>query len=332
MDETHVPYHLVNFWLLDLTASFLVFVSAWYGKISRRRITDEIGDYPITPVKEKKLAEGAQTAESFCEGSLRLLILYTIYFLTMAASVVLFQWYSFLIIFFQHITVIFCIFVTFYQWLQPRLALFVGGTFSTLWFMSGTTTFRWVLNDIVIAFFGLLVGGNVHFKSFPSLQIFLWLAVVYDVCLVKNVYQGVPSLLSAGQGEKNCETVFCKAFEISDAWELPTIFTFKLGLPEEYVYLGAGDIIIGCIVSNFSQMFFRSSKYLSATVLTYAIAIALLSQVGDEPYPALVTIVPLCSFQLVLSAILSNKTKNLFSFKCLESAKEREGHDMNILL
>ncbi|RMX60713.1 hypothetical protein pdam_00006784 [Pocillopora damicornis] len=215
MDEVRMPYHIVNFWLLDLTASFLVFVSAWYGKIKRRRIqTDEVGDYVITVVKEKKVGEGEETSESLCQGSLRRLFLYT----------------------------------------------------------------------------------------------------------------------TTGKGETNCETVFCKALELSEAWELPTIFTFKLGPREEHVYLGAGDIIIGCMVSNFSQMFFRSSKYLSATVLTYAIAIALLSQVGDEPYPALVTIVPLCSLQLVLSAILSHKTRSLLSLKCLDSEREREGHDMNILL
>lgn len=332
MDEVRMPYHIVNFWLLDLTASFLVFVSAWYGKIKRRRIqTDEVGDYVITVVKEKKVGEGEETSESLCQGSLRRLFLYTTYFVMMAASVVLFDCYPYFMIFFQHVTVIFCILITFFQWFQPRLAMFIGGTFSTLWLLSEATTFRWVLNDVIIAFFGLLV-GYLHFKNFPSLQMFLWLAVVYDVCLVKNLYLGVPSLFSAGKGETNCETVFCKAFELSEAWELPTIFTFKLGPREEHVYLGAGDIIIGCMVSNFSQMFFRSSKYLSATVLTYAVAIALLSQVGDEPYPALVTIVPLCSLQLVLSAILSHKTRSLFSLKCLDSEREPEGHDMNILL
>lgn len=315
-------YRFVNFWLMDLTASLLVLVSAWYGKITRRRIQNtEISDDVFNAVKERK--SGDETAESHCGASLLRLFLYTLYFAMTAASVVVFQSHRYVMVFVQHVTVIFCILIAFVQWFQPRMALFLGGLFSALWFMSGATTFRWVINDIVIAFFALLV-SHVHFKNFPSLQMFLWIAVVYDVCLVKTISQGLPSLFSVGQG-KFCGTVLCKAFEISDAWELPTIFTFKLGPRDGHVYLGAGDIIIGCMVSNFSQMFFRSSKYLSGTVLSYALAIALLSQVEDEPYPALVTIVPLCSFQLVVSAILSRKARRLFSFQCLESAGERGG-------
>ena len=149
---------------------------------------------------------------------------------------------------------------------------------------------------------------------------FLWLAVAYDICLVNTLSRGLPSLFSAG----GCDTLLCNAFEINNEWELPTIFTFKIGPREGHVFLGAGDIIIGCMVANFSQMFFRSSKYLSGTVLSYALAIALLSRVEEEPYPALVTIVPLCSCQLIVSAILSRKARRLFSFKCLES-KEAVG-------
>lgn len=80
---------------------------------------------------------------------------------------------------------------------------------------------------------------------------FLWLVVVYDVCLVKNVYLGVFFLFSVGKGEINCEMVFCKVLEFSEVWELLIIFIFKLGLWEEYVYFGVGDIIIGCMVLNF---------------------------------------------------------------------------------
>ena len=31
-------YRSINFWLLDLTASLLVFISAWYGKMTRGRM------------------------------------------------------------------------------------------------------------------------------------------------------------------------------------------------------------------------------------------------------------------------------------------------------
>lgn len=314
-------YRFVNFWLLDLTASLLVFISAWYGKIMRRKMktNDNMSRDAVFVAKEKDLND--EMVESHFSATLGRLFFYTIYFVFMAASVVLFQSHPYIMISVQHITVIFCIMLTFVQWFKPYMAMCFGGLFSIIWIMSAATTFRWVINDIVIALFALLV-SHVHFQNFPSLQMFLWIAVVYDVCLVKTISQGLPSLFSTGD---YCDTVLCKAFEISDAWELPTIFTFKLGPRDGHVYLGAGDIIIGCMVANFSQMFFRSSKYLSGTVLSYAVAIALLNQVENEPYPALVTIVPLCSFQLVVSAILSRKARRLFSFQCLESGGQRGG-------
>lgn len=314
-------YRFVNFWLLDLTASLLVFISAWYGKMMRRKMktSDNMSRDAVSATKEKDLND--EMVESHFSATLGRLFFYTIYFVFMAASVVLFQSHPYIMISVQHITVIFCIMLTFVQWFKPYMAMCFGGLFSIIWIMSAATTFRWVINDIVIALFALLV-SHVHFQNFPSLQMFLWIAVVYDVCLVKTISQGLPSLFSTGD---YCDTVLCKAFEISDAWELPTIFTFKLGPRDGHVYLGAGDIIIGCMVANFSQMFFRSSKYLSGTVLSYAVAIALLNQVENEPYPALVTIVPLCSFQLVVSAILSRKARRLFSFQCLESGGQRGG-------
>jgi len=314
-------YRFVNFWLMDITASLLVFISAWYGKIMRRKTKScEISRDGAFASKEKDLYDEVPVESHFC-ATLARLLLYTIYFVLMAASVVLLQSHPYIMISVQHITVIFCIMLTFFQWFRPYVALCFGGLFSIIWIMSAATTFRWVINDIVIGLFALLV-SHVHFQNFPSLQMFLWIAVVYDICLVKTISRGLPSLFSAGD---YCDTVLCKAFELSDAWELPTIFTFKIGPREGHVYLGAGDIIIGCMVANFSQMFFRSSKYLSGTVLSYAVAIALLSQVENDPYPALVTIVPLCSFQLVVSAILSRKARRLFSFQCLESGGQRGG-------
>ena len=63
---------------------------------------------------------------------------------------------------------------------------------------------------------------------------------------------------------------------------------------------------------------FSSPPTTSGTVCRYALAIALLSRIEEEPYPALVTIVPLCTCQLVLSAFLSRKAKKLFSFTCFD--------------
>lgn len=324
-------YRSVNFWLLDITASMLVFVSAWYGKITRQRmeLTRLVGETVPSTGKQNESASD-EMIKSHLGATLRRFFFYTVYFVLMAVSVILFQSHPYFMIFVQHITVFFCILIAFLQWFQPYLALCFGGLFSLAWIASASTTLRWVINNMVIALFSLLV-SHVHFRNFPSLQMFLWIAVVYDVCLVKLLSRSLPSFFSAG----DCETVLCNAFEINNEWELPTIFTFKLGPREEHVFLGAGDIIIGCMVANFSQMFFRSSKYLSGTVLSYALAIALLSKTEKEPYPALVTIVPLCTCQLVVSAILSRKAKKLFSFRCLQNGQSFTGglaRDVELLI
>ena len=243
-------YRFVNFWLMDMTASLLVFISAWYGKVMRRKMKScEMSRDAFFAAKEKELDD--EVVESHFCAALARLFLYTIYFVLMAASVVLFQSHPYIMISVQHITVIFCIMLTFFQWFKPYTALCFGGLFSIIWITSAATTFRWVINDIVIALFAILV-SHVHFQNFPSLQMFLWIAVVYDVCLVKTISRGLPSLFSAGD---YCDTVLCKVFEISDAWELPTIFAFKLGPRDGHVYLGAGDIIIGCMVANFLRCF-----------------------------------------------------------------------------
>lgn len=313
-------YRSVNFWLLDITASLLVFISAWYGKKTRRsqNPSEVTGEVPSPAGKDG--GPGDQMIKSHLGATFQRLFVYTAYFALMAVSVILLQSYTYLMIFVQHITVIFCILTAFLQWCRPHVAVCVGAVFSITWIASASTTFRWILNDGLIALFSLLV-SHVHFKNFPSLQMFLWIALLYDIYLVKTIFKGYPSMFSAG----DCKTLLCNALEINNEWELPTIFTFKFGPREGHVFLGAGDIMIGCLVANFSQMFFKSPRYLSGTVLSFALAIALLNWVEDEPYPALLTIVPLCTCQLVVSAFWSHKARKLFSFSRLENGeKERE--------
>ena len=60
--------------------------------------------------------------------------------------------------------------------------------------------------------------------------------------------------------------------------------------------------------------FFKSSKCLIGVVASYSTAIGLLSRVeNDRPYPALISIVPVCSFALVGCAVVCRKTKRLFA-------------------
>ena len=304
---------------MNVFSSLIVFSSAWYGKIKRQKSTaGYAGSVSLAAFKDQEEDGTDKTffSESCFGDAMSRFLLYIMYFVFMATSVVLLKSHPYVVISMQHFTVIICILTAFFQWVEPRQALFFGGLFCTVWILSAATSLRWVFNNIVIAFLGLLVSG-VHFKNFAFLQMFLWMAVIYDVWLLNTLSNGLPSLFSVG----HCETVLCQAFEINDAWELPTIFTFKLGPKESYVFLGAGDIIIGCVVSNFSQMFFRTSKYMFGTVLSYTLAIALLKHVGNEPYPALVTIVPLCTLQVIISAFLSSKTRQLFSLKCFEHAE-----------
>lgn len=315
-------YRSVNFWLLDLTASLLVFMSALYGKTARRTCPiSEKGKEVSSTGKEEELSD-ERIHRSQISVTFNHFLLYIAYFAMMVASIVLFKSHPFFMIIVQHFMVILCVLVAFLQWFQPLVALFLGGLFSIIWIASASTTFRWILNNIVIGFLSLLV-SHVQFQNFAFLQMFLWIAVLYDICLLKSLSPGLPSFFSAGE----CDTLICNAFEMNSEWELPTLFTFMLGPQQEHVFLGAGDIIIGCLVANFSQMFFKSLRYLSGTVSSYAIAIALLRKVEHEPYPALVTIVPLCSFQLVVSAILSHKTRKLFSFASVDNGVERKKGD-----
>lgn len=321
-------YRSANFWLLDITASLLVFFSALHGKTARRKRQLFAMAKEVSSTGKDEVVGGEVTRKSDLMAILFRLFLFSGYFAMMVASVILFKSHPFFMIFVQHIAIILFIIIAFLQWFQPRLGLCLGGLFAIIWIVSASTTFRWILNDMVIALFSLLA-SHVRFPNFPSLQMFLWIAFLYDICLLKTLSKGFPSLFSVGE----CDTPICNAFEINNEWELPTLFTFKLGPQQEHVLLGAGDIIIGCLVANFSEMFFNSLKYLSGTVLSYAIAIALLSKVEDVPYPALVTIVPLCSLQLVVSAILSRKTRKLFSFgssldRCgMERERRRLGSD-----
>lgn len=302
-------YRSANFLLLDITASLLVFSSALHGKTARRRRQLFSTAEELSSAGKDEVSSDGVTSKSDLMAILFRLFVFSGYFAMMMASISLFKSHPLFMIFVQHIAIVLFIIIAFLQWFKPCLALCLGGLFSIIWLVSAYTTFRWILNDMVVALFSLLV-SHVRFQNFPSLQMFLWIAVLYDICILETLSKGLPSLFSAGE----CDTLICNAFEINNAWELPTLFTFKLGPPQEHVFLGAGDIIIGCLVANFSEMFFNSLRYLSGTVLSYAIAIALLCKVDDEPYPALVTIVPLCSLQLVVSAILSRKTKALFSF------------------
>ena len=306
-----------NFWIMDVSVSALVFLSAIYGEKMRRngqstnalKIPGEltIDDQEITVSPESR-SRGKE---------LRLpqyLFLNFSYFASMGLAVVTLQYYPSVMIFLQHIAVMSFIVIAFAQWLPLRIGYLMGILFGAVWLLSVQTGFRWIINNLIITMFAFLA-SHVQFRNFAFLQIFLWTALVYDVCLLARMNQS-PQLLSVGE----CGNLLCQLFEMNSAWELPSVFTVRFGENDTHVFLGTGDIIIGAIVANFTMSFFKSSRCLIGVVASYSTAIALLSQVeNDRPYPALISIVPMCSFALVGCAVACRKIKRLFSMNSKDS-------------
>ena len=311
---------LYNFWIMDVCVSTLVFFSAIYGEKMRRngqsanasKITEE------TTTNDQEIASPGNQSK-WTELKLpQYLFLNFSYFAAMGLTVVILQYYPSVMIVLQHVAVVSFIIIAFAQWL-PKMGYIAGILFGVAWLLSVQTEFRWIINNVIITMFAFLA-SHVQFRNFAFLQIFLWTALVYDVCLLARMNES-PQVLSVGE----CGNLLCQLFEMNSAWELPSVFTVRFGENQTHVFLGTGDIIIGAIVANFAMSFFKSSRCLVGVVASYATAIAFLSQVdNDRPYPALISIVPMCSFALVGCAIACRKTKRLFSMSSKESGELRE--------
>lgn len=316
---------LYNFWIMDASVSALVFLSAIYGEKMRR--TGQ-------PAHVSKSFEGTKAnhqeipARETPHGQkkelhfVQYLCLNFSYFAAMGLTVVILQYLPSVMIVLQHVAVIGFIVIAFAQWIPFKIGYLLGILFGIVWLFSVRTQFRWIINNLIITMFAFL-SSHVQFRNFAFLQIFLWTALVYDVCLLAQMNQA-PQVLSIGE----CGNLLCKLFEMNSNWELPSMFTVCFGENESYVYLGTGDIIIGSIVANFAMSFFKSSKCLVGVVASYSTAIGLLSRVeNDRPYPALISIVPVCSFALVGCAVVCRKTKRLFSLNnkdCGDDSRREE--------
>ena len=315
---------LYNFWIMDACVSVLVLFSAIYGERMRRnghvqtanasKITEE------TSIESEGISSLGNPKKKATELRLPLYLLLNFsYFASMGLTVVVLQYYPSVMIILQHFAVFSFIIIVFAQWLPLKMGYLVGTVFGALWLLSVQTEFRWIFNNLIIAMFAFLA-SHVQFRNFAFLQIFLWTALVYDVCLLARMNDS-PQVLSVGE----CGNLLCQLFEMNSSWELPSVFTVRFGENQTHVFLGTGDIIIGSIVANFAMSFFKSARCLLGVVASYAIAIALLSQVEDDrPYPALISIVPMCSFSLVGCAIACRKTKRLFSMSNKENSELRE--------
>lgn len=307
---------LYNFWIMDFSVSALIFFSAIYGEKMRRN-----GQWTSAPKNElKDNRENSASLEHEGKGEeLRLpqYLLFTFtYFAAMGLTVVILQYYPSVMIILQHVAVVCFIMIAFAQWLPLKIGYLLGILFGVIWLLSVETQFRWIINNVIITMFAFLA-SHVQFRNFAFLQIFLWTALVYDVCLLARMNE-TPQVLSIGE----CGNLLCQLFEINSAWELPSVFTVRFGENQTHVFLGTGDIIIGAIVANFAMSFFKSPRCLLGVVASYSTAIGFLSQVDtNKPYPALISIVPVCSASLVCCAILCRKTKRLFSLSSKESSE-----------
>ncbi|XP_068705230.1 uncharacterized protein [Montipora foliosa] len=315
---------LHNFWIMDASVSALVFLSAIYGEKMRRK-----GQSTLERTKPDN-QEYQSTRLQETERELKLiqyLFLNFLYFAAMGLTVVVLQFFPSVMIALQHIAVVTFIVIAIAEWIPFKIGYLLGILFGAVWLLSVQTQFRWIINNLIIAMFAFLA-SHVQFRNFAFLQIFLWTALIYDVCLLARMNQ-TPQFLSVGE----CGNLLCQLFEMNSAWELPSVFTVRFGENESHVFLGTGDIIIGAIVANFAMWFFKSSRCLLGVVASYSTAIALLSQVeNDRPYPALISIVPMCSFALVGCAVICRKTKRLFSLTTRKDSEDDCHDDQDFLV
>ncbi len=306
---------------MDAFTSCLIFVSALAGdRRQRLKKLDSKSD-------ENSECESAEDSQTCTRKAIRMSLGYYVllnftYFALMALLVVALRHYPTYIIYIQHMAVVGFIMIAFDGWFRPAIAYPTGIALSLAWFFSGSTAYRWILNNIIIVIFTLMV-GDIQFKNFAVLQIFMWSAFIYDVCvLAGSAANFAPSLFSVGIEE--CDTLICHLFKMHDKWELPSVFTMKFGNATQ-VFLGTGDILLGALVVNFSKSFFKTTKYVVAVVLSFSFALGLLSQVESMPFPALATIVPVCTSAIILCAFISGKTRQLFSVNKDASSREQIG-------
>ncbi|CAB4027330.1 signal peptide peptidase-like 3 isoform X2 [Paramuricea clavata] len=309
-----------NFWLMDAFTSCLIFVSALAG--DRRQKSKKIE----SKLDENSDYEDTDEIRTYARKEIRMhlshyVLLNFTYFALMAMLVVALRHYPTYIVYIQHMAVVGFIMIAFDGWFRPAVAYPLGIMLSILWFFSGRTAYRWILNNIIIVVFTLMV-GDIQFKNFAVLQIFMWSAFIYDVCVLAGSTNLSPSLFSVGV--EKCDTLICHLFRMHDKWELPSVFTMKFGNATQ-VFLGTGDILLGALVVNFSKSFFKSTKYVVAVVLSFSFALGLLSQIDSMPFPALATIVPVCSSAIILCAFISGKTRQLFSIKKDAASGEQIG-------
>ena len=230
--------------------------------------------------------------------------------------------YPVIMIFIKHVAVILVIFLFVWKMFKPVRGIPLGIAFTLLWLYSSITPYKWIINDIIVLMC-ICLCGYVRFRNFVYLQIFMWITFAYDFYLLKSIgnRHEFPKSFEVTEGksttfiDEKCLNLLCNFFKENMDFEVPTSFSINLGEYKNYVAIGSGDIMIGSFIANFTFRFFKKTSYMLLSSFAFVVAVSILPIiiVVNIPFPALVTIVPICSVTLVLMALFSNRLSELFN-------------------
>lgn len=332
----------INFWLMNLCVSLMTLLSAFYSeKFIHKNNSDPnimnniiyIPDCIFGNTEKNKTNNKATPNKKEDTKYIKYLVLNIIYFLIMLGSVITMKNYPNAMAFLQHLAILFIITLYFLQFIKPSIAIPVSVLYTVIWFASLYTSYRWIINNTVVLMC-ILMTGYIQFRNFIYLQIFMWIAFIYDVYLLTGIHVVTnygSEIFSYKQDEISptssihnlCENLLCTLFNHNHNYALPTVFSIQIGDETNHVFIGTGDIIIGAFVANFALNFFKSRKYLFCMVIMYSTSLALLSQVDETPFPALLSIVPICSVTLLVLGLFSRRSSELVLDKYPNEVEER---------
>ena len=242
------------------------------------------------------------------------------YFIIMFLTIIFLHRYPTFLLVIQHISVFMVITLNFLQFGRALHTVPLSLLYGCIWFVSLNTEYRWIINNTIV-FMCIILTGYIRFKNFIYLQIFMWLAFFYDVYMLHGIQMDGLQFFSVREEvtpnnvdemQKSCQNLLCHLFSHDSNFKIPTAFSIQFGQQIDHVFIGTGDIMIGSFVANFAFRFFEKTKYMAFTVLTFGGAVGMLSYVTtNAPFPALLTIVPICTLSLMFLAVWSNRSHEL---------------------
>lgn len=279
----------------------------------------------------------------------KFLLVNSLYFVTIFVTITVLHRFSMLLLIIQHISVFVVIILSFLQFGKPFRTVPLSLVYGYIWLISLNSDYRWVLNNTIV-FMCILLTGYIRFKNFIYLQIFMWVAFFYDVYMLNGIKVSSFQLFSVREevqavalntdnvvnlsaaAAESCDNLLCKLFSHDTNFKIPTAFSVQFGQKMDHVFIGTGDIMIGSFVANFAFRFFKKTNYMAFTVLMFGAAISMLSYVTtNAPFPALMTIVPVCTLSLIVLALWSNKSVELI-IGCKEKPGSRKKKSIDELL